>query len=61
MIKQQNFLYEDDLFNQQYKNPPAKPKSNNKEEIKEYIKKLTEFLKFHQYLYYIKKPAYYFR
>jgi DNA ligase (NAD+) len=54
MIKQQNFLYEDDLFNQQYKNPPAKPKSNNKEEIKEYIKKLTEFLKFHQYLYYIK-------
>lgn len=50
----QNKNIDEDLFYQIYKNPPEKPKSKNLSEIKDYIKKLTEFLKFHQYLYYIK-------
>ncbi|GIX42108.1 MAG: DNA ligase [Leptospiraceae bacterium] len=53
-MKKNQTIIEEDLFYQLYKTPPEKPKSNTPEEIKEYIKKLTEFLKFHQYLYYIK-------
>ncbi|MFN3603864.1 MAG: NAD-dependent DNA ligase LigA [Leptonema sp. (in: bacteria)] len=37
-----------------YKTPPKKPESNDPQEIQKYIKELSDFLKFHQYLYYIK-------
>ncbi len=50
----ENHILEKDLFFEEHKNPPKKPENNSEEEIKNYIKKLTEFLKFHQYLYYVK-------
>lgn len=44
-----------ELFSELYKFPPKKPNKETKEEIKNYIYNLTQFLKYHQYLYYIKK------
>lgn len=49
-----NYFSQEDLFYHSYKTPPVKPDTQDQNKIKEYIKQLTEFLKFHQYLYYIK-------
>ncbi len=43
-----------DLFESLYKIPPVKPDNPDLEQIKKYIETLTEFLKYHQHLYYIK-------
>lgn len=47
-------ILQEDLFFEAYKTPPKRPENATKEEIQNYIKALSEFLKFHQFLYYIK-------
>ncbi|MCS7205221.1 MAG: NAD-dependent DNA ligase LigA [Leptospiraceae bacterium] len=53
-MKKQKLYYEEDLFLDFYKVPPKPPQTKNPEEIRDYIKRLTDFLKFHQHLYYVK-------